>query len=116
MSNYANRMYTDQLSCDARNATATYRTEGDHRNAMTPPHSYDSLRFYCPVKDLSRVPEGNRLTPKLLLELAPDVGLIIDLTDTTRYYKPQWFLENGIEYTKLAIAGHILPPKQKHNA
>lgn len=56
----------------------------------------------------------NQLTPDQLIEQVPDLGLIIDLTDTYRYYNPKIFVEKGVEHKKIKIAGHVLPPQQKH--
>lgn len=55
-----------------------------------------------------------RLNPQLLLEQVPNLGLIIDLTDTYRYYCPSVFKEMGIEHKKINIPGHVLPPEAKH--
>lgn len=49
------------------------------------------------------------------MELIPNLGLVIDLTDTDRYYNPQDFLTAGIEHKKIRIAGRLLPPSNKHN-
>lgn len=35
------------------------------------------------------VDEGLRLAPHSLLESVPNLGLIVDLTNTNRYYNPQ---------------------------
>lgn len=48
------------------------------------------------------------------MDHVPELGLIIDLTDTTRYYNPQWFKQRGIEHAKIAVRGHVLPPPDKH--
>jgi len=34
---------------------------------------------------------------------------IIDLTFTTRYYKPVEFLDNGVNYKKILVPGHDVP-------
>lgn len=53
-----------------------------------------------------------RLYPKLLLELIPNLGLVIDLTNTTKYYLPSEFEENGVNYTKIFVEGHVVPKRQ----
>lgn len=79
----------------------------------------EGTRFICfkvPLQnaDLRQVPEDNRMDPQLLLDSVPELGLIIDLTDTTRYYDPSVFTKRGLEYRKIAVAGHVLPPPDKH--
>lgn len=75
-------------------------------------------RFICfkvPLTtNLNAVEPENQLTPDQLIEKIPNLGLIIDLTDTYRYYNPTIFVERGIEHKKIKIAGHVLPPQQKH--
>lgn len=79
-----------------------------------------------------------RLYPKLLLSLIPNLGLIIDLTATTKYYNPdvgivfplyslyafesmklswhyfwfgfiQDFIQLGVEYKKILVQGQVIP-------
>lgn len=75
-------------------------------------------RFICfkvPLTtNLKAVEPENQLTPDQLIEHVPNLGLIIDLTDTYRYYNPKIFIEKGVEHKKIKIAGHVLPPQQKH--
>jgi len=54
-----------------------------------------------------------RFTPKILLEMVEaenhKLAGIIDLTFTTRYYKPVEFLDNGVNYNKILVPGHDVP-------
>lgn len=48
------------------------------------------------------------------MELIPNLGLVIDLTFTDRYYDPQEFLTNKIEHKKVKIEGHVIPKKENY--
>ncbi|XP_017108507.2 RNA/RNP complex-1-interacting phosphatase homolog isoform X1 [Drosophila bipectinata] len=55
--------------------------------------------------------EKLRLAPESLMEAVPDLGLIIDLTNTSRYYNPESFTSNDVEHKKLMIPGKETPSK-----
>ncbi|KAH8297050.1 hypothetical protein KR044_003987, partial [Drosophila immigrans] len=79
------------------------------------------------------VDEQQRLAPHSLLESVPNLGLIVDLTNTNRYYNPQasatnvvatllelirnlylylqTFKDQNVEHQKLMIPGHHTPPR-----
>ncbi|KAI9562031.1 hypothetical protein GHT06_012996 [Daphnia sinensis] len=48
-------------------------------------------------------------TPDNLVEMVPNVGCIVDLTATNRYYNPRVFIERGIHHEKIFCAGHVVP-------
>uniref|UniRef100_A0A1I8NXI8 Uncharacterized protein n=1 Tax=Stomoxys calcitrans TaxID=35570 RepID=A0A1I8NXI8_STOCA len=50
-----------------------------------------------------------RFDVKMLLEQIPNLGVIIDLTNTNRYYDAKFFKQEGIEHQKLMIPGHVTP-------
>lgn len=79
----------------------------------------------------------NRFDGKILLEKVPNLGIIIDLTNTNRYYDPrvsftlfeilqfifilicallfllkQCFENEGVRHQKLMIPGHVTPPQR----
>ncbi|XP_034103352.1 RNA/RNP complex-1-interacting phosphatase isoform X1 [Drosophila albomicans] len=56
------------------------------------------------------VDEQQRLAPQSLLESVPNLGLIVDLTNTNRYYNPQAFTDYNVQHQKLMIPGHQTPP------
>lgn len=73
-------------------------------------------RFICfkvplskAVNETQKIPVDEMLYPALLPELIPDLGLVIDLTDTTKYYSPQDILSLGIEYCKINVRGQQVP-------
>ncbi|XP_067627342.1 RNA/RNP complex-1-interacting phosphatase homolog [Eurosta solidaginis] len=70
------------------------------------------IAFKVPLRKLVNkdVAEKDRLDGKMLMRTIPNLGMIIDLTNTTRYYNPGMFQKNGIEYHKLMIPGHQTPP------
>ncbi|KAH8384738.1 hypothetical protein KR093_007128 [Drosophila rubida] len=57
------------------------------------------------------VDEERRLAPNSLLESVPNLGLIVDLTNTDRYYNPQTFKDQKVEHQKLMIPGHHTPSR-----
>ncbi|KAH8365139.1 hypothetical protein KR084_003685 [Drosophila pseudotakahashii] len=60
----------------------------------------------------ARVEENLRLAPESLLESVPDLGLIIDLTNTNRYYHPSALTSHDVRHQKLMIPGKQTPPRQ----
>ncbi|XP_033102899.1 probable tyrosine-protein phosphatase F54C8.4 isoform X2 [Anneissia japonica] len=60
--------------------------------------------------------DEQRFMPADLLKILDDknlkLGLIIDLTFTTRYYNPDEFTSNGISYEKVATAGQQIPTNE----
>ncbi|XP_034654543.1 RNA/RNP complex-1-interacting phosphatase homolog [Drosophila subobscura] len=55
------------------------------------------------------VDEELRLGPESVLESVPNLGMIIDLTNTDRYYRPQSFTQNDVLHQKLMIPGKQTP-------
>lgn len=57
---------------------------------------------------------GKRYSSKQVIHrqrvLGRDVGMVIDLTNTTRYYKPSEWQSNGIRYMKIACKGRDAVP------
>ncbi|XP_038064364.1 RNA/RNP complex-1-interacting phosphatase homolog isoform X2 [Patiria miniata] len=76
------------------------------------------IAFKVPLnKALSEnLPPRFRFTPEDLLKRVKEsglgLGLIIDLTNTSRYYNPQDFVQAGIEYRKLYTEGHVIPQQK----
>lgn len=54
----------------------------------------------------------SRLQISQLLEQVPNLGLVIDLTFTTKYYNPTNFISEGVKHIKLMIPGHMVPEKR----
>ena len=54
-----------------------------------------------------------RFTPDTLIELTKskniDLGLVIDLTFTDRYYNRKNFTDQGVAYEKIFVPGHVIP-------
>lgn len=76
------------------------------------------ITFKVPLKEAffsnkNKVPETSRFTPTTLLETMQskglNLGLVIDLTYTDRYYSPEEFTRQGILYKKIFVPGHIIP-------
>ncbi|KFB37526.1 AGAP011155-PA-like protein [Anopheles sinensis] len=57
-----------------------------------------------------KIPNNERFTPTDAIEQLK-LGLVIDLTNTKRYYNPQEFISRGVKYEKFAVQGHCGAPK-----
>ncbi|XP_077512344.1 RNA/RNP complex-1-interacting phosphatase-like [Amblyomma americanum] len=70
--------------------------------------------FKVPLRELIsiRVPPERRFTPNDVLQRLPDLGLVIDLTCTDRYYDPRVMVSHGIIHTKIRCAGQLLPNRK----
>ncbi|XP_017049535.1 RNA/RNP complex-1-interacting phosphatase isoform X2 [Drosophila ficusphila] len=60
----------------------------------------------------AKVEESLRLAPESLLQSIPDLGLIIDLTNTNRYYQPSSLTNHDVRHQKLMIPGKQTPPRR----
>jgi len=74
------------------------------------------LPFKTPLKEeicQKTLAVGNWFTPAMLLEKAPNLKLIIDLTQTDRFYNREEFIRNGVKYKKIYCrgGGKALPPR-----
>ncbi|XP_037814308.1 RNA/RNP complex-1-interacting phosphatase [Lucilia sericata] len=71
------------------------------------------IAFKVPLKEhiSKNVNSDIRLDGNILLKMVPNLGLIIDLTNTNRYYDPKFFEKEGVEHKKLMTPGHETPPK-----
>ncbi|KAK3599431.1 hypothetical protein CHS0354_036449 [Potamilus streckersoni] len=73
------------------------------------------LPLKVPLKESlsKRYEEKERFTPQTLIDMLNDrgltLGLIIDLTFTTKYYNPEEFMQRGINYKKIYVAGQRIP-------
>uniref|UniRef100_A0A1E1W1H8 Tyrosine specific protein phosphatases domain-containing protein n=1 Tax=Pectinophora gossypiella TaxID=13191 RepID=A0A1E1W1H8_PECGO len=50
---------------------------------------------------------------KALLEKIPNLGAVIDLTNTARYYDPRELQAAGVLHQKILMPGRIIPPENK---
>ncbi|KAL4232403.1 RNA RNP complex-1-interacting phosphatase [Mactra antiquata] len=73
------------------------------------------ITFKVPLQKsfLCRIPEDNWFSPEILLqslkEKGLNIGLIIDLTFTKKYYNPKEFTDQGVQYEKIFVPGHVIP-------
>ncbi|XP_076029053.1 uncharacterized protein LOC143017897 isoform X2 [Oratosquilla oratoria] len=72
------------------------------------------IAFKVPLREsiLCNMEAGIRVsdfTPRTLRDHCTRLGLVLDLTNTDRYYDPEEFRRNGIEHVKLKTEGHIIP-------
>lgn len=69
------------------------------------------VAFKCPLKEilLRNLPVESRFGADELKKLLPEVSLIIDLTNTEKYYSPKTFQDIGVEYEKIKVPGHYVP-------
>lgn len=65
----------------------------------------------------SYVPESLRYSPQQSLKMAESAGMkitmVIDLTNTSRYYNPNAFEQEGIRYVKIQCQGRGGPPDSR---
>lgn len=71
-------------------------------------------RFICfkvPLKQTlcDGLQDNERFTPEMLMEQCPKLGLVVDLTNTRRYYNGEVFMSRGIRYKKIHCPGHVIP-------
>lgn len=52
-------------------------------------------------------------TVPALLEKIPNLGAVIDLTNTARYYSPEELQSKGVLHKKIYMPGRIIPPEDK---
>lgn len=80
------------------------------------------LGFFLPcktplgAKHLKKIPDEHHFTPGQCITMAwerfgQEVGLVLDLTNTTRYYDSKDWTEHGIEYVKLPCRGRGQTPE-----
>ncbi|KAH7962305.1 RNA/RNP complex-1-interacting phosphatase isoform X1 [Rhipicephalus sanguineus] len=69
------------------------------------------IAFKVPLREsiCSRVPASKRFTPHELLQRIQDLGLVIDLTCTNRYYDPDSLVTRGILHAKIMCVGQQIP-------
>lgn len=52
-------------------------------------------------------------TPSDVMQHVPNLGLVIDLSfKSPCFYQPLDFLENGVDFKKIACPGHEVPPEE----
>merc|ERR1712106_46434 len=51
-------------------------------------------------------------SPRNLMDHCSQLGMIIDLTNTNRYYEPSAFESQGIKHKKIKTEGHVVPKKE----
>lgn len=66
------------------------------------------IPFKVPLKPTlcKNLPEVERFTPSELLSKIEKLGLVIDLTNTKRYYDPEELTAKGVSYVKIFCQGH----------
>ncbi|KAI4498741.1 hypothetical protein M0802_006208 [Mischocyttarus mexicanus] len=71
------------------------------------------LPFKVPLKEAiaQRVKPEERFTTTMILEAYPKLKIIVDLTNTERYYDKTEFTNAGVKYIKIMIPGKKVPPQ-----
>ncbi|XP_077295589.1 RNA/RNP complex-1-interacting phosphatase [Arctopsyche grandis] len=69
------------------------------------------IAFKTPLKDetLNKIDDKYRWSIEDLINYVPDLGLVIDLTFTKKYYDFENFERKGIVYKKIFCEGHVIP-------
>lgn len=71
------------------------------------------LKVPLDSKYQNKYPKKNEWSWEKALEHYPDIGLVVDLTNTDRYYDRQELYDRDIEYIKMRMPGHGQIPKQR---
>lgn len=74
------------------------------------------LPFKVPLKESVNVTlqHGERFYFLEVLNKYPNIGLVVDLTKTTKYYHPGFLKNRGIQYAKIFMEGHgKVPPESQ---
>lgn len=69
------------------------------------------ISFKVPLKHTlcQNLDDSERFTPEMLMEQCPKLGLVVDLTNTNRYYDAGVFKSKGIQYKKIHCPGQVVP-------
>ncbi|XP_041980185.1 RNA/RNP complex-1-interacting phosphatase isoform X2 [Aricia agestis] len=108
-----------------------HKTNTTHKSYTTMPRALPDR--WIPYKACGKVIEGTRIIcfkvplktsiqtnnpeikeiwdVKTLLQTLPNLGLVIDLTNTKRYYDPQLIKSAGVDHKKILMPGRMLPPE-----
>ncbi|PAA46956.1 hypothetical protein BOX15_Mlig010689g3, partial [Macrostomum lignano] len=76
------------------------------------------LAVKVPLKQcyVASMPAHEQFTPSELMnrckQMKLPLGLVVDLTFTTRYYNPQEFTSQGVKYEKIFVEGHNIPDQK----
>ncbi|XP_071528355.1 uncharacterized protein [Panulirus ornatus] len=71
------------------------------------------IAFKVPLREgiLRNVKDALLFSPRTLMEHCTNLGLVIDLTNTSRYYDPMVFKDQRILYAKVFTEGKVVPSK-----
>ncbi|XP_063880735.1 uncharacterized protein LOC135111406 isoform X1 [Scylla paramamosain] len=59
-----------------------------------------------------KVKNADWFCPRTLMDHCHNLGIVIDLTDTFRYYHPEDFESRGVTHMKIRIKGRIIPEEK----
>jgi len=86
----------------------------DYSNKGTLVDGTQFVPFKVPLKEelLKKVTPGvEKWGLEQLLETLPQLGLVVDLTNTSRYYQCRKLEDMGVQYCKIFTKGHEVPDK-----
>jgi len=87
----------------------------DYTNKGTLVEGTQFVPFKVPLKEdlLKRVKPGvEKWGLDQLMETLPQLGLVVDLTNTSRYYQCRRLEDHGVQYCKIFTKGHEVPSKE----
>lgn len=72
------------------------------------------IAFKVPLREcfVDKLKPEDRFTISILLDRVPELGLIIDLTQTIKYYNKDEILDRGVDYVKISTPGQAVPLQQ----
>lgn len=59
-----------------------------------------------------RFAEDERFTPEMLMEVEPNLALVVDLASYSKFYDKNQFLSRGVDYAKIYCMGKMVPPRE----
>lgn len=72
------------------------------------------IAFKVPLRQeiMQRVKNAGWFCPRTLMDHCQNLGLVIDLTDTFRYYNPEEFEFRGVTHLKIRVMGRKIPEEK----
>nr|XP_045605338.1 RNA/RNP complex-1-interacting phosphatase-like isoform X2 [Procambarus clarkii] len=72
------------------------------------------IAFKVPLREgiMSKVKECEWFSPRTLMDHCTNLGLVVDLTNTSRYYQPEVLTSHGIEHAKVFTEGKVIPKNE----
>ncbi|XP_045115678.1 uncharacterized protein LOC123507130 isoform X5 [Portunus trituberculatus] len=72
------------------------------------------ISFKVPLRQeiMQKVKNAEWFCPRTVMDHCHNLGLVIDLTDTFRYYHPEDFESRGVTHCKIRVRGKLIPEEK----